>query len=73
MIHPVIANVLPVLLQAGGLLDTSLGQLLVVIVGIGVVVLVGRVVLSIAWRLVTIAALVVGVLLLVSMFVPGLL
>lgn len=73
MIHPVIANVLPVLLQAGGLLDTPLGQLLVVLVGIGVVVLVGRVVLSIAWRLVTIAALVVGVLLLVSMFAPGLL
>lgn len=73
MVQPALASVLPVLLQAGGILDTPLGQLLVVIVGIGVVVLVGRVVLRIAWRLVTIAAVVVGILLLVSMFVPGLL
>jgi hypothetical protein len=73
MIQPALANVLPVLLQAGGILDTPLGQLLAVIVGIGVVVLVGRVVLRVAWRLVTIAAVVVGILLLVSMFAPGLL
>lgn len=60
-------------LQAGGVLETPLGQLLAVIVGVGIVVLVGRVLLSIAWRLVTIAAVVVGILLLVTMFVPGLL
>jgi hypothetical protein len=73
MLHSLLASVLPVLLQAGGIFETPLGQLLVVIVGIGVVVLVGRLVLRVAWRLVTIAAVVVGALLLVSMFVPGLL
>jgi hypothetical protein len=73
MIHPLLVSVLPVLLQAGGLLETPLGQLLAVIVGVGIVILVGRVLLSIAWRLVTIAAVVVGILLLVTMFVPGLL
>ncbi|WP_435068441.1 hypothetical protein [Haloplanus sp. C73] len=57
-----------VALQLGGLLGGPLGQLLLAIVVIGVVVLVGRVVLKVAWRLVTIAALVVGVLLLASMF-----
>ncbi|SEA12709.1 hypothetical protein SAMN04488065_1979 [Haloplanus vescus] len=57
-----------VVLQLGGLLGGPFGQLLVAIVAIGVVVLVGRVVLKVAWRLVTIAALVVGVLLLASMF-----
>ena len=73
MIHPLLASVLPVLLQAGGIFGTPLGQLLAVIVGVGIVILVGRVLLSIAWRLVTIAAVVVGILLLVTMFVPGLL
>jgi hypothetical protein len=62
-------EVLPALpLQFGGLLETQLGQLLLVVVAIGVVVLVGRVVLRVAWRLVTIAALVIGVLLLLSLF-----
>jgi hypothetical protein len=66
------ASALPAL-QAGGLLSEPLGQLLAVIVVIGVVVLVGRIVLRIAWRLVTIAAVVVGLLLLATMFLPGLL
>jgi len=57
-----------VVLQFGGLLGGPLGQLLLTIVAIGVVIVVGRVVLKIAWRLVTIAALVVGLLLLASMF-----
>lgn len=48
-------------------------SLLAVVVAIGLVVLVGRIVLNIAWRLVTIAAVVIGLLLLVSMFLPGLL
>jgi hypothetical protein len=60
-------------LQLGGLLSQPLGQLLAVIVVIGVVVLVGRIVLRVAWRLVTIAAVVVGLLLLATMFLPGLL
>ena len=64
---------LGVALQAGDFLSGPLGQLLLVIVAIGVVILVGRVVLRVAWRLVTIAALVVGVLLVLSLFVPGIL
>jgi hypothetical protein len=57
-----------VVVQLGGLLGEPLGQLLLAIVVIGVVVLVGRVVLSVAWRLVTIAAVVVGLLFLASLF-----
>jgi hypothetical protein len=60
-------------LQVGSVLATPLGQLLAVLVVVAVVVLVGRIVLRVAWRLVTIAALIVGVLLLISMFAPGLL
>jgi hypothetical protein len=55
-------------LQLGGLLGAPLGQALAVIVGIAVVILVGRIVLKVAWRVVTIAAVVVGVLLLLSFF-----
>jgi hypothetical protein len=55
-------------LQLGGITADPLGQLLLVLVAIGVVIIVGRVVLKFAWRLVTIAALVVGVLLLLSFF-----
>jgi hypothetical protein len=55
-------------LQLGGVLGEPLGQLLLTIVVIGIVIVVGRVVLKIAWRLVTIAAVVVGLLLLASMF-----
>jgi len=57
-----------VVLQFGDLFGGPLGQLLLAIVAIGVVVVVGRVVLKIAWRLVTIAAVVVGLLLLASLF-----
>lgn len=53
-------------MQFGGLLATPLGQAFVVVVAIGVVVLLGRIVLKIAWRLVTIAAIVIGVLLVLS-------
>jgi hypothetical protein len=59
-----------VALQLGGLPGGPLVRLLVAIVVVGVVVLVGRFVLSIAWRLVTIAAVVVGLLLLLSLFGP---
>jgi hypothetical protein len=46
-------------------------QLLALVVAIGLVVLVGRLVLRVAWRLVTIAAVIIGVLVLASMFLPG--
>lgn len=59
-------------LQLGGLLETPLGQAFAVVVGIAVVVLVGRIVLNIAWRLVTIAAVIIGILLLLSFFGLGL-
>lgn len=55
------------LLQMGGAPGGPLGQLLLVIIAIGVVVVVGRIVLKIAWRLVTIAAVVVGLLLIASL------
>jgi len=55
-------------LQLGGLLGEPLGQALAVIVAIAVVVLVGRIVLKVAWRLVTIAAVVIGALLVLSFF-----
>jgi type IV secretory pathway VirB2 component (pilin) len=63
---------LPALL-IGDVLSGPLGQLFAVIVVVGVVVLVGRIVLRIAWRLVTIAAVVVGLLLLATMFLPDVL
>jgi len=71
VLGPLQAALVP--LQLGGLLDSQLGQLLVVVVAIGVVVLVGRIVLRIAWRLVTIAAVIIGILLLLSMVAPGVL
>ena len=58
-------------MQFGGLLETQLGQAFVAVVALAVVVVVGRIVLNIAWRLVTIAALVIGVLLLLSFFGMG--
>ena len=58
------------LLQFGLSSGNPLVQLLVLIAAIGVVVLVGRIVLKVAWRLVTIAAVVIGLLLLASMVLP---
>ncbi|SFR53168.1 hypothetical protein [Halogeometricum limi] len=58
-------------LQLGGLLDTTLGQAFVVVVALAVVVLLGRIVLNVAWRLVTIAALIIGILLVLSFFGLG--
>jgi hypothetical protein len=55
-------------LQLGGLLGQPLGQALAVIVAIAIVVLVGRIALKVAWRLVTIAAVVVGALVVLSFF-----
>ncbi|WP_416840704.1 hypothetical protein [Haloferax sp. DFSO52] len=55
-------------LQLGGFLSGPLGQILLVLAAIAVVILVGRLVLKVAWRLVTIAAIIVGLLLLLSFF-----
>ena len=52
------------------LLTSPFGRILAAIVAIGIVILVGRIVLRIAWRLVTIAAIIVGLLFLVSTFLP---
>lgn len=48
----------------------SLEELLTALVVIGVVILVSRIALRIAWRLVTIAVLVVGVLFVITRFAP---
>jgi hypothetical protein len=63
------------LLQFGGLPlpRGPLGSLLVALVVIALVLVVGRFVLQVAWRLVTIAIVVVGLLWLLSVLVPGLL
>lgn len=63
---------LAALLQLGGALDAPLGELLVALVAVGVVILVGRVLLRLAWRLVTIGAVVVGLLFLAQTVVPAL-
>jgi hypothetical protein len=55
-----------VTLLQSGVLGVSLTQLLVALVVAGLVVLVGRFFLKVAWRIVTLAILVVGVLLLLS-------
>ena len=59
------------ILQLGGLLDSLVGQLFAVVVVVGLVVIVGRIVLKIAWRLVTIAAVVLGAILLFTFFFGG--
>jgi nucleoside permease NupC len=51
-------------------LPDLLFQALALVVVVGVVVLVGRVVLKIAWRLVTIAAVVIAILLGAMLFLP---
>jgi hypothetical protein len=59
-----------VALQFGGFLDGPLGQLLLALVAVALVLLVGRVLLNVAWRLVTIAVVVVALLWLASVFLP---
>jgi len=56
------------LLQLPGPLDSTLGTVFLALVGFLVVLFVGRIVLSIAWRLALIAALAAGVFLLVTTF-----
>ncbi|ADQ66666.1 hypothetical protein C499_02878 [Halogeometricum borinquense DSM 11551] len=73
--YPALASVLTTLaalpMQFGGMLQTPLGQAFVVVIAIAAVVLIGRLVLRVAWRLVTIAAVVIGLLLLFSFFGLG--
>lgn len=56
------------LLQLPGPLDSTLGTVFLALVGFLVVLFVGRIVLSFAWRLALIAALAVGVFLFVTTF-----
>ena len=63
----------PFLLQLGLDSGNPLVSLLAVVVAIGLVVLVGRIVLKVAWRLVTIAAVIIGLIVLVTTFLPSLL
>lgn len=58
----------PAVLLQPGIFASPLGQLLLALIGIAVVLIVGRFLLSLAWRIVTIAAVIVGLLLLLSMF-----
>ena len=55
-------------LATGGVAELSLPQILVALVGMLVVLIVGRIVLKIAWRLVTIGVVVVGALLILVQF-----
>lgn len=57
-----------VVLQLGGLLDSPLGMALGAVIVIGLVILIGRIALKIAWRLVTIAAVILGALWLVTTY-----
>jgi hypothetical protein len=59
-------------LQLDGMLATVQGKALVAIVALALVVFVGRFVLGVAWKLLRIAIVAVGVLWLLSVFVPGL-
>lgn len=52
------------------LLNTPLGRILAALLVIGIVILIGRIVLRVAWRLVTVAAVIVAVLFLASLFLP---
>ncbi|MFC7167741.1 hypothetical protein [Halospeciosus flavus] len=57
-------------LQPLQLAGFDLTRLLIAVVAIGVVIFVGRFILSVAWKIVTIAAVVIGLLWLVSNFLP---
>lgn len=62
---PALLAAMPLQLDA---FNSTLGRLLLAVVVIGVVVFVGRFVLSVAWKLVVVAAVVVGALWVVSNF-----
>lgn len=60
-------DVLTLLQSIPGPLDTQLGQLLIALVLVAVIVIVGRKVLSIAWKLLWIAIVVVAALVVLSL------
>lgn len=64
---PALLAAMPLQLEA---LNSTLGRLLLAVIAIGVIVFVGRFVLSIAWKLVVVAAVVIGALWVVSNFLP---
>lgn len=59
---------LPAVLLQPGVFASPLGRILLALIGIAVVLIIGRFLLSLAWKVVTIAAVIVGLLLLLSMF-----
>ena len=61
-------SALPTLLQLDGVLASPLGKVFAALVVVAAVILVLRLTLRVAWRLVTIAAVVVGVVALVMFF-----
>ena len=63
-------SALPTLLQLGGVLATPLGKLFASLVAVAAVILVLRLALRVAWRLVTIAAVLVGIAALAMFFLP---
>ena len=63
-------SALPTLLQLEGVLGTPLGKLFASLVAVAAVILVLRLTLRVAWRLVTIAAVLVGVAALAMFFLP---
>ncbi|MFC5134536.1 MULTISPECIES: hypothetical protein [Haloferacaceae] len=65
MTAPLAANAMSVPLQAG-ILASPMGQLLVALVAVAVVIVLGKFVLKLAWRLVTIGIVVVAALFLLS-------
>lgn len=69
MLHLVPASVPPALVDPAplALLSTPLGRLLVAIVVLAGVVLVGRILLNLAWKLLIVAGVVVGILYLLSL------
>lgn len=63
-------SALPTLLQLEGVLATPLGKLFASLVAVAAVILVLRLALRVAWRLVTIAAVLVAIAALVMFFLP---
>ena len=61
---------LPTLLQLEGVLATPLGKLFASLVAVAAVILVLRLALRVAWQLVTIAAVLVGIAALAMFFLP---
>lgn len=72
----VVPSTVPVQLTGGtlqalpGLVATPLGKLLVALVVVAVVLLVGRFVMNVAWRILKVAVVVVAAVWLVSVLVP---